>query len=50
MYLGDFMNPWIVTPLRGAIGNHAAFAVIGGFLAAGAIAQAIARRPIGSKA
>jgi len=47
MYLGDFMNPLIVTPMRLAIGKHQAFAVIGGLLALGAAAQALARRPVG---
>jgi MFS family permease len=48
MYIGDFMNPLIVTPMRGEIGNHAAFAVIGALLAAAAIAQAFLRRPLGT--
>ncbi|MDB5394948.1 MAG: transporter [Rhodospirillales bacterium] len=39
MYVGDFMNPWIVTPMRGAIGNHEAFAVVGILLVAGAVAR-----------
>ena len=48
MYVGDFMNPLIVTPLRGWIGNHEAFAVIGAFLAAAALVQAFMRRPMGT--
>lgn len=43
MYIGDFLNPLIVTPLRGALGNHAAFVVVGGLLLAGAAARAASR-------
>ncbi len=46
MYVGDFLNPLFVTPLRGAIGNHAAFAVVGGLLALGAAAR-MAYRGVG---
>jgi MFS family permease len=44
MYIGDFLNPWVVTPLRGAIGNHNAFAVIGTMVLLGALTAAFARR------
>jgi MFS family permease len=44
MYIGDFMNPLIVTPMRGLIGNHGAFTVVGVLLATAAAAQAIFRR------
>jgi MFS family permease len=43
MYIGDFLNPLIVTPLRGAIGNHEAFAVIGLLLLGGAVARSMIR-------
>jgi MFS family permease len=43
MYLGDFMNPWIMTPLRGVIGNHEAFAVVGAVLAVWALGRAAYR-------
>jgi MFS family permease len=43
MYIGDFLNPPIVTPLRGLIGNHEAFGVVGILLVLGALAAAIWR-------
>jgi MFS family permease len=43
MYIGDFLNPPIVTPLRGLIGNHEAFGVVGIMLVLGAIAAVIWR-------
>lgn len=49
MYIGDFLNPFIVTPMRRVIGNHEAFAVIGLLLAAAAVAQAVIRRSVGAK-
>ena len=44
MYLGDFLNPPIVTPLRVAIGNHEAFTLAGVLLAVGALVQALRGR------
>jgi len=43
MYIGDFLNPLIVTPLRGAIGNHEAFGVVGILLVLGAVARLVMR-------
>ena len=45
MYVGDFLNPWLATPLRLAIGNHNAFIAVGGILLLTAAAQVIAFRP-----
>jgi MFS family permease len=48
-YIGNFLNPFIITPLRGEIGNHPAFAVVGVLLAIAAGLQASTRRsPVGS--
>jgi MFS family permease len=47
MYVGDFVNPLIVTPLRAAIGNHEAFTLVGLVTAGAAVVAALrqARRP-----
>ena len=48
-YIGNFLNPFIITPLRAAIGNHSAFAVVGVGLALAAGLQAVTRRsPVGT--
>jgi MFS family permease len=43
MYIGDFVNPLVVTPLRGFIGNHQAFAIVGVALLAGTVARLVRR-------
>lgn len=43
LYVADFLNPLIVTPLRGAIGLHAAFMAIGAALIALATVLAVRR-------
>jgi MFS family permease len=45
-YIGNFLNPLVMTPLRREIGNHEAFILIGALWAAGALAQALVRRPV----
>ena len=45
MYIGDFANPWVVTPLRLAVGNHTAFLVVGTAVLLAALTQAALRRP-----
>jgi MFS family permease len=48
MYIGDFLNPFAMTPLRLQIGNHPTFAVVGAALAAVTLLQALSRRsPVG---
>lgn len=44
MYVGDFLNPFFITPLRVSIGNHPTFALVGAILAITAVAQALVRR------
>jgi MFS family permease len=46
MYIGNFLNPLIMTPARQYIGNHPVFLICGLLLAAGAVAQWTAKRPI----
>lgn len=46
MYIGNFLNPLIMTPARQAIGNHQVFLAIGVLLAFSALAQALVKRPI----
>jgi MFS family permease len=43
-YIGNFLNPPIMTPLRQALGNHQIFLVVGLVLAAAALLQAVSRR------
>ena len=43
LYIGEFLNPVLLTPLRTAIGNHVAFIVVGAALAAAAAARAVIR-------
>ncbi len=46
MYIGNFLNPLLMTPARQAIGNHAVFLICGLLLAAGAAAQWKAKNPV----
>jgi MFS family permease len=48
MYVGDFINPVVITPLRHQLGNHEIFGVVGLAVAAAALIQALSRRtPLG---
>jgi MFS family permease len=48
MYVGDFANPFLVTPLRQQVGNHHVFALVGIGLAIVVVAQALSRwTPVG---
>lgn len=48
MYVGDFLNPFLITPLRLSIGNHETFALVGAIIALAAVAQSISKRsPVG---
>lgn len=44
MYVGQFLDPFVATPLRQAVGNHEAFLVIGGVLFTAAVVLIILRR------
>jgi MFS family permease len=46
MYIGNFLNPLIMTPARQEIGNHQVFLTVGVLLAIAAVAQALVKRPI----
>ena len=46
MYIGDFLNPWVATPLRLALGNHNAFTAVGAGILLTALTQAFAFRPV----
>jgi hypothetical protein len=49
MYVGDFANPFIITPLRLQVGNHQVFFIIGVVLVAAAGIQALSRlSPLGA--
>jgi MFS family permease len=43
-FFGEFMNPFVVTPLAGPLGIHGAFFAVSALLAAGAVAVAVHRR------
>jgi MFS family permease len=43
-YIGSFLNPWVTTPIRTAMGNHEIFLAMGILLAAVALAQILIRR------
>ncbi len=43
IFLGQFLNPWVVDPLRQALGIHGAFVAVGGGLIALAILLAVFR-------
>ena len=45
-YIGQFLNPLVITPLRGAVGDHQAFLLVGLLLLAGALAQATLPRSV----
>ncbi|HLG86666.1 MAG TPA: MFS transporter [Alphaproteobacteria bacterium] len=49
MYIGDFLNPWVATPLRLAIGNHNAFLAVGAAILLAAFLQVFAFRPARSQ-
>ncbi len=49
-YIGNFLNPLIMTPLRREIGNHQVFLAVGVLLAFATAAQALVKRPIVSDA
>jgi len=44
MFIGMFIDPYLVTPLREAVGNHEAFLVVGGILLTSAIVLLIRGR------
>ena len=46
LYVADFLNPLIVTPLRGAIGIHPAFVVVGCLLLAATVIALAMRRTV----
>lgn len=46
MYVGDFLNPVLVTPLRLRIGNHEIFSVIAAAMAIGIVFQVKSRRTL----
>ncbi|MDB5396176.1 MAG: hypothetical protein JWM91_3682, partial [Rhodospirillales bacterium] len=46
MYIGNFLNPLIMTPAREAIGNHQVFLTVGLLLAVAAAAQALVKRSV----
>jgi MFS family permease len=45
-YIGNFLNPLVMTPVRHEVGNHQAFIIVGALWALGALAQAVVRRPV----
>jgi MFS family permease len=45
-YIGGFLNPWITTPIRTALGNHQIFLAMGFLLAVTAVAQSLTRRSL----
>jgi len=48
MYVGDFANPFVITPLRLQVGNHQVFAFVGVALFAVVALQALIRwTPLG---
>jgi hypothetical protein len=48
MYVGDFANPFVITPLRLQVGNHQVFAYVGVALFAVVALQALLRQtPLG---
>jgi MFS family permease len=48
MYVGDFANPFVITPLRLQVGNHYVFALVGFGLFAVVLLQALVRwTPLG---
>jgi MFS family permease len=48
MYVGDFVNPFVITPLRLQVGNHQVFALVSVALFAVVLLQALVRwTPLG---
>jgi MFS family permease len=48
MYVGDFANPFLITPLRNDVGNHQVFAIVGVVMIAVVALQAASRwTPLG---
>ena len=48
MYVGDFVNPFVITPLRLQVGNHQVFALVSLALFAVVLLQALVRwTPLG---
>jgi MFS family permease len=45
-YIGNFLNPLIITPIRAALGNHETFLALGVVLVAAAVAQGVFRKSI----
>lgn len=45
-YIGNFLNPLIMTPLRREIGNHETFLALGVVLVVAAVAQGVTRKSI----
>jgi dipeptide/tripeptide permease len=45
VFLGDFINPLVITPLRTGLGIHHAFLVVAGVLAMGAVVVMLRRGP-----
>jgi MFS family permease len=44
MFIGMFLDPFLATPLREAVGNHEAFLVVGGILLTSAVVLIVRRR------
>ena len=49
-YIGNFLNPPIMTPIREAIGNHQTFMTLGVVLIVAAVAQGLIRKSIVNEA
>jgi MFS family permease len=50
MYVGDFVNPFVITPLRLQVGNHQVFALVSVALFAVVLLQALVRwTPLGAE-
>jgi MFS family permease len=45
-YIGNFLNPWVTTPIRTWLGNHEIFLAMGILLAIFAFAQSLTRRSV----
>jgi hypothetical protein len=43
-FFGEFMNPFVVTPLAGLLGIHGAFLAVSALLGAGALAIGLYRK------
>lgn len=49
MYVGDFANPLLITPLRKQVGDHQVFTIMGVILVGAALIQVLSRRsPLGA--